>query len=340
MRFLIFASHILFIQTDIIISIYGLKNFSILDRAGPIVMFTHDLILEAVYSGMPLAERQKLHFQIGQCLGAMANINVDGPNHDQSFFGGRCLASTLISIACDQINTVLDSAGLDLARESFTSEKKKTFAQWNLAAGRQDRRHSNNRGALYYFENGIKWLGQNCWDERGLCLALHEGATMASFGLGEPDNVALFAEKVTSNTSFDDSLDIQPIVLKSLSQSGKHKESIARGIDILQKLDFDILSAMSIDGIIKAMTSTNAMASKYSAEQMISLCEKAMDDSVHQKVKIMDAFYASCYASSSPLCESTIKCIYILASYCVGYLSEPHFFATHTVPIIACEMMK
>ena len=144
-------------------------------------------------------------------------------------------------------------------------------------------------------------LGQGCWlDELALGLALHEGAVFASFSSGEPDEVIRYADELMKYTSLDDSLDIQPCVLKSLSQSGRHEQSIQRGIDILHQLQFDFPSTPTMENIVTALTSTAQIASQYSVEQMINLCDSVVDDSVHQVVKIMDAFYASCYASSSP----------------------------------------
>lgn len=269
-------------------------------------MFTHDLIQQQVYERCfdNISERHNFHLQIGQCLGALASFDAK-PAHsnsciqtnDQIFFTGSQLTSSLIAIACDQI----DSVGPDFIADSVNDGLKQTFASWNLSAGQKASRESNSRAAQYYFSKGIALLGRGRWnDQLPLCLALHEGAIFASFSLGEPENVALYASAMTSNTSFDESLDIQPTVLLSLSQSGKHEEVIRRGIDILRQLHFDFPSAPTIESIMYAMANTDAISSQYSTDQLTSLCEKPVDNSVHQVVKTMDAFYGSCYASSSP----------------------------------------
>jgi len=273
-------------------------DMGILDRAGPIIMFTHDLILEAVYESMSLAERQRLHLAIGECLGGIANVDA-GPDRNQPYFTGSNWASSLISIACDHVNALIESVGSDLRSADITSGQKLTFAKWNLAAGKQTRRLSNNRGALYYFSKGIAFLGQDCWDELGLCLALHEGALHASFELGESDNVAIYAEMITSNTSFDDSFDIQPLVLRSLSQCGKHRDSISKGIEMLRMLGFDIHPSLAMESIMNSMNSI-------SADQMISLCENVANDSDHQVLTIMDAMLQSCISSTSPYLQTII----------------------------------
>mmetsp|Transcript_30851 Transcript_30851/g.66674 ORF Transcript_30851/g.66674 Transcript_30851/m.66674 type:complete len:1679 (-) Transcript_30851:132-5168(-) len=296
-------------QKGIICSLDTLVDKGILDRAYSIVIFAHDLIQQEVYESMPLAERQMLHLDIGQFLGEQADIDKTSAAmipmkigfdrlqlDDRDSIAGKNMAhSSLISLACDQI----DSAGLDIIRDEGLRVQ---FAVWNLYGGKEAYRWSNSRAALHYFSKGIKFLGQDCWHKNhvGLCLELHEGAAMALFTLGEPENVIHYADKITSNTTFEDSLEIHPILLRSLSQLSRHKESISRAIYSLRQLNFDIPLAAAPASVLHAIATTDSMASKFSMDQMLDLCEKAVDGPGRRVIEIIGAFFSSCYQSSSP----------------------------------------
>jgi len=308
--------HLEHFQEGIITFLDNFVEMGIIDRAGGIVIFTHDLIQQEVYESAPLAERQIHHLIIGQCLGEEANadkssdtiekltIGLDHLQLDEpEFFSGKSMFSSMISIACDQI----DCAGPD----AITEESQRfRFAKWNLAAGQEAYRQSSSRAALYYFSKGIEFLGQDCWHKnyKSLCFELHKGAVIVSFTLGEPDDVLLHAKEVASNMAFEDSLEIEPLVLRSLSQSGKHKESMSRGLEILHKLNFDINFTPTPESLMKSLAATYGMVSKLGTDHLMSLCGKEVDEYVHRIIKILDAIFASCYASSSPLLP-LISCV-------------------------------
>mmetsp|Transcript_29949 Transcript_29949/g.63074 ORF Transcript_29949/g.63074 Transcript_29949/m.63074 type:complete len:1665 (-) Transcript_29949:98-5092(-) len=294
-------------QSGIICSLDTFIEMGILDQAGSILMFTHDMIQQEIYESASLAEREALHLKIGECLGKQALIDkpatieqmVSGLDElqlaDEEFFAGKSMFSSLISIACDQI----DCAG----PSSISDEGQRTrFAAWNLASGKQAQSQSNSLAALYYFSKGIIFLKPSCWHKNNmsLCLALHKGALKAAFTLGKADSVAQYAKEVESHVTFEDSLEIQPFFLMSLSQSGQHEEAICRGIEILRRLNFDIPVAPTPEAVMEAIIATDNIASNFSMDQLVNLCEKAIDDSVHYAFKIIDAFYSSCYVSSSP----------------------------------------
>ena len=111
---------------------------------------------------------------------------------------------------------------------------------------------SNLRAALYYYSNGIAFLGPECWcNSAQLCLKLHHGAVFSSFALGEADEVDQYAQQVIDHVPLKDTIDVQQIVLKSLAQSDRHQEGISRGIDILCQLNFPIPLAPSKEICLK-----------------------------------------------------------------------------------------
>lgn len=84
------------------------------------------------------------------------------------------LTSPLIANACDVINLAGPGAISD-------ESQKRTFAQWNLAAGKQALEQADFHGAFHYFSNGISFLGEDRWRSVSarLCIDLHEGAVFA-----------------------------------------------------------------------------------------------------------------------------------------------------------------
>lgn len=214
---------------------------------------------------MSVEERQKLHLEIGQYFGGLAESNdaTLGMDRlqlkDHTFYVGNTLASSLISIACDQ----LDSAGPNAVSDET---QKLKFSEWNLCAGQKGQfdmhwrlivgyGHSDNdllsflcraannqsdfRAALFYYTKGIAFLGrEDCWlSDHQLCLSLHEGVVMAAFALSEADQVVTYAQRTIQHVSFQDTLRVQPLLLKSLANTGKHNECITRGVSILRRLD-------------------------------------------------------------------------------------------------------
>ena len=287
-----------------------------LDHAGPIIIFSHDLIQQSVYESMALDERQQLHIDMGEFLGNLAHApnvpsSIDpvtiGMNQlqlrDQTFFAGVSLAASLITIACDQLN----AAGPDAIYDDM---QKLDIAEWNSCAGQKSSQHSDFRAALFYFSQGIEFLGSgsDCWlNDHQLCLSLHEGAVFASFSLGESDHAVRFAREVIQHVSFEDTLEVQFILLKSLGQSGKHSECISHGIKVLNKLKFDLPLSPSKEVVMNAMASTDKVASQYSIDGILNLCEKVIETSAQNIIRIMDAFYISCYASGSPFCKCIVN---------------------------------
>lgn len=81
---------------------------------------------------------------------------------------------------------------------------------------------------------------------------------------------------------------------------------------------------------MKAIAITDAAAGKFNQDQLMTLCKKAGDnsDTISNTIKIMDAFYTSCYVSSSPFLP-LVACIIIQFSLqCGCYPESTTAFAT------------
>ena len=128
----------------------------------------------------------------------------------------------------------------------------------------------------------------------------------ASFSLSEADNVTRYANQVIENVKFEESLEVRRILLIFLFTEGKHSLCVEEGTSILRRLGFQVPTSTTIGAAMMIMKSTNRIASNYNLDQITNLCEKVIGDSAHNAFKIMDAVVGSCYATPSPLCESSV----------------------------------
>lgn len=103
------------------------------------------------------------------------------------------------------------------------------------------------------------------------------------YALGNMEGVLHYAEKVINQVSFEDALEVQQILMRTVSHAEKHEDCISRGVDILRRLNFDIPSNPTPESVMNAVANTASIASKFTKEQLINLCERAVDDSVVEK---------------------------------------------------------
>jgi len=264
----------------------------ILDRAGPIVLFTHDLILQAVYEGMPQNRRESLHLELGEYLGARASeLSSMEPltsitSHQKAFFAGSQLTSSLVSLACDQIN---------FCRVNFIQDlnQKVKFAHWNFVAGQTMGHVSNFCAARYYSTKGISFLGKDCWQVSiWLSAGLHELAVMAAFALGDFEMIAQYSNEFIEHVPFEETLGVQLIAIKSLVLENKFNEAIMRVFGILARKRIVMpIGSLTEDDIMNVMATTDKVASEFSTDQIINKCEKFSDETVHSTIKICKHFF-------------------------------------------------
>ena len=134
----------------------------IIDTDGHMIIFTHDLIQQAVYENMDLHQRKSLHLDIGKFMCRQSEKSLSSSMGTLQLQNGVSLIFQLECIACDQI--------------AFAGPEKindKRLLERFLSAGLQCSQRFNYRAASYYFVKGIEFLGEDCWSEDlQLCLEL------------------------------------------------------------------------------------------------------------------------------------------------------------------------
>jgi predicted ATPase/signal transduction histidine kinase len=121
--------------------------------------FAHDRIQQAVYSLISRADKQAVHWQIGQLL--LQNIPLD--KHEQKIF--------------DIVNQ------LNWGRELINQQiERYELAQLNLMAGKKAKSSTAYKSALNYLQVGLSLLGEDSWQQQyDLSLALHVEAAEAAY---------------------------------------------------------------------------------------------------------------------------------------------------------------
>jgi len=238
------------------------------------VVFTHDLIQQAVYDNIPAEQRRQLHLNIGLCLGMKASLDhhsMVGQLEEMDF--NRLSFETSSNVESQEINTIISFAANQVNHVDPTSIERSQrirFARWNMVAAVVFAKGFNFGASAHYCRKGIGLLYDCLWSEEtyDLCRGLHEGAASALLFLGDSSDAQKYANILIDKLSFADSLAAQYVVLRSWEQMGKYEEQVAKGLTVLRGLNLDIPQEPSLSFITDAMAQTSSIASKYSIEKV------------------------------------------------------------------------
>jgi len=276
---------------------------------GQSIFFCHDLLQSSVYEGMLEEDRQRLHLDIGNHIASkialdsslltksiesgVEELKLGECNDTQASISPPCYP--LIAIATNQTNF----AG---AKSISERSQKIRYSQWNLFSGNHAAGQSNFQAALYYYKSGIALLGEGPWleDVYGLCHELHKGAAYMLFAIGDFLHAVEQAKSVIEHVlSFGDSLESQCILIRSLDSLGRYDDAVAKGVELLHKLKFDIPSSTpSPAAVMKAMAETGNNASAYSFDQITNM-NHIVDAKKRNVIKLVEAMILSGFRSSS-----------------------------------------
>lgn len=189
----------------------------IIDRAGPIYAFSHDMLQETSYKLIPVSERDQLHKRIAETC-------VQDPEMTED--------SELCTLAADQVNMCKDLDGV------LSPVEKARYARLNLAAGKIAIRASSYKQARAYFEAGISLLHANHWDKQySLSLQLYEYSGLVCFMDGKIDGVTSRLNAILSNAkSFDDKINTRVMLAKLYLSQQRYADGFRDVIEVLSGL--------------------------------------------------------------------------------------------------------
>lgn len=291
-----------------------LVDIGVIDMAGGLITFSHDLIQQNIYEDIELAEKNNLHYDIGVFLGfkaspALAAPHVEAVQIDMSQLyisdskhSAEPIMSTrsLLSIAVDHIN----HAGPEFITQQ---QQRTTFAAWNLLVGEEFSSRSRFGCALHYYEEGIRFLGKGTWindvlaDGRQLCLGLYEGAAAACSAIGNDAMTAHYTNIIFQNVSPEKRLPAWISLFSSLESSGKHMEIVEKGIKLMRQFNINISHELPTpEAIMESMTAAATSASHFNSDQIVEMYHSRSDQKMQNIFKIYNAISVAAYSLSSP----------------------------------------
>ena len=239
---------------DMLEALESAAQEGIVERAGPIFAFTHDMLQESTLNLIPEDERLLLRKKIGKSL-------VEVPNTDVSNNADLCI------LAVDQMNLCKDTDGmLDAAERAL-------FAQLNLDAGNHSIAASSYEQARAYFEAGISLLDSNPWCEQySLCLELYEMSAVVSFMDGKVETVSTRLDSILSNAkSFDDTLNSRALKAKLLASQGLFVESVEEVFGVLLNFGEQFPGDVTLSHLKSEINATQSLLKDTSVDTFLNL---------------------------------------------------------------------
>ena len=226
----------------------------IVEKAGPVFAFSHDMLQESTYNLIPIDERKPLHTKIGVNLvqGLKVVNNAE-----------------LCYLAVGQINNCKDLDGGDILNPA----ERSLFARLNLAAGKHSIAASSYEQARGYFEAGIGLLHANPWDKQySLCLELYEMSVLVSFMDGKVETVSTRLGIILSNArSFDDALNSRTLRAKFLASQAHYSDATDEMLDILSILGEDFPADACLSHITSEIRATQQMLQDVTKDTILDL---------------------------------------------------------------------
>jgi PAS domain S-box-containing protein len=204
--------------------------------------FAHDRIRQAIYSLIPVADKQVAHRRIGQLL--LQNIPPEG--QEQRIF--------------DITNH------LNLAQSLISEQAERTtLARLNLQAGRKAKASVAYQPALYYFQMGLGLLGERAWEQHyDLSLALHTEAAEAAYLTGNLEQMTNLVQTVLQRAQ--NSLDKVPayeINFQAHFAENNIMEIIDVGRQVLELLGLSFPEKPTQADVVRALAETKQVLADF-----------------------------------------------------------------------------
>ncbi len=212
--------------------------------------FAHDRIRQAVYSLIPAADRQAVHYRIGQLL--LKNIPPD--RRDDRVFD---IANHL-------------NLGLVLIEDEV---EKYGLAQLNLMAGQKAQRSAAHKSAFNYYETGLELLNEGAWEKQyDLALALHVQAVQTAFSSGDFDQAESLAETVLEQAqTILDTVRVYDIKIRIQIAQHRMLEAIRAALRVLEQLGVILPERPTESDVALELEKIQSLLTEKSIEDLIDL---------------------------------------------------------------------
>jgi len=219
----------------------------IMEKAGPIYQFTHDLIRQTIYESVPVNERKAFHKTIGMIL--LASAADDSATH---------------LLAVEQINFYCQDVSI------LCPEECAQFACINATAAKFAIAASSFEQARSYIDTGMRLLKPNHWDEQySLSLELHEMSASISCINGDIGDMSSCLHEIIAHVkSFEDSLTASSLLSKLLAASSKYDEAMSNCLSILSALGEEFPEDITLPHVLNELSVIQTTLANISVDQV------------------------------------------------------------------------
>ena len=239
--------------------------------------FAHDRIQQAAYSLIPGAQKQAVHYQVGQLL-----LENTPSQREQKIFN----IVNQLNLGCNCIIQQIE---------------KDNLAQLNLQAGKKAKASTAYEGALRYLMVGINLLGeswQRCYD---LTLALYVEAVEAAYLCGQFDQMEELADLVLQKTSIPlDKVKVYEVKISAYSTQNQIQKAIDTGLIALKLLGVSLPKQPSKIDILLYLLETKLALLGKRIEDLIDLPQMS-DKTALAIMRILSAITAAAYFATPNL---------------------------------------
>ncbi|KAL9178272.1 hypothetical protein ACHAXT_001700 [Thalassiosira profunda] len=221
----------------------------ILEKAGPVYQFTHDILQQTIYDSIHPNSRILLHKSIGKHL-------LDAAANNPSIH----------MLAVDQINL--------FCREGTpSSEERALFASSNAKAAKFALSSYSFKQARSYIDTGITLLEPNHWETQyALSLSLFEMSASVSCITGDTTTMHSRLQEVLAHVlTFEDSLKGASLLVKLLASNSQFDDARFNCFDILKHLGETFPQEINASTVQNELPAIRSMLTNVSYEQMKAL---------------------------------------------------------------------
>ena len=237
--------------------------------------FAHDRVQQAAYALIPEAEREAMHWQIGQRL--FRHI----PRSDRY--------EHLFDIV-NQLNKGRVS--------NVTPAERSQLAELNHQAGHKAKNSTAYAAALAYANIGVELLSEDSWTTQyQLSLGLYQDAAEACYLCGQYENMAQHAQIAHRlAASVLDEVPVYETEIKALTVQAKLREAIRLGLYALERLGMSIPEQPSEEEVQRHFQKALNMLERQGIEHLLDLPLMTEPDKL-ASIQILSAIGEPAYAA-------------------------------------------
>ncbi|KAL9184820.1 hypothetical protein ACHAXT_002597 [Thalassiosira profunda] len=221
----------------------------ILEKAGPVFQFTHDILQQTIYDSIHPDSRSLLHKSIGKHL-------LDAAANNRS----------ILMLAVDQIN-------LFVCEGTPSPEERALFASSNAKAAKFALSSYSFKQARSYIDTGMTLLEPNHWETQyALSLSLFEMSASVSCTTGDTTTMHSHLQEVLAHVlTFEDSLKGASLLVKLLASRSQFDDARFNCFDILKHLGETFPREINASTVQNELPAIRSMLTTVSYEQMKAL---------------------------------------------------------------------